>query len=140
AYNRADWYVNEVVQLAQQFEPTASTQLPAEVQNTSIVPSAAGLTLAAASTAYQAALAKARVLAARADALERRAVNPRLLLSDRLTLQMQAAQAAVNRDFAQEAADELSAKLEQARGELKIGRASCRERGEMPGGGGGCEE
>src|SRR2546427_719116 len=74
AYNHADWYVNEVVQLEQQFEPTASAQLPAEVQNTSIVPSAAGLTLAAASTAYQAALAKARVLAARADALERRAV------------------------------------------------------------------
>jgi murein DD-endopeptidase MepM/ murein hydrolase activator NlpD len=125
AYNHADWYVNEVVQLAQQFESTASTQLPAEVQNTSIVPSAAGLTLAAASTAYQAALAKARVLAARADALERRAVNPRLLLSDRLTLQMQAAQAAVNRDFAQEAANELQAKLEQARGELTAAQSAA---------------
>ncbi len=125
AYNHADWYVNEVVQLAQTFDQGDSAQPPAEVQNTSIVPSTAGLTLAAASTAYQAALAKARVLAARADALERRAVNPRLLLSDRLTLQMQAAQAAVNRDFAQEAADELGAKLEQARGELTAAQSAA---------------
>src|SRR5205085_41125 len=84
AYNHADWYVNEVVQLSQQFDDSStSQQQPDPVQNTSIVPSAAGQTLANASAAYQAALAKVRVLTARANALEQRAVNPHLLLSDR---------------------------------------------------------
>ena len=112
AYNHADWYVNEVMQLAGTYDDAPSDART--LQNISIVPSQAQQTAAAADIAYRAALAKASSLAARADALERRALNPRLLLSDRLTLQMLAAQAAVQRDFAREAADELKAKLDQA--------------------------
>src|SRR5205085_3257430 len=54
AYNHADWYVNEVVQLSQQFDggsgdTGAGTRQLEGVQNTSIFPSAAGQTLANAS-------------------------------------------------------------------------------------------
>jgi murein DD-endopeptidase MepM/ murein hydrolase activator NlpD len=119
--------VNDVLELAQQFEATTTDAqvAPADVQNTSIVPSAASETLAAASTAYQAALAKVRALTARADALERQAVNPRLLLSDRLTLQMRAAQAAVERDAAREAAETLGARVEDARTELTAAQTAA---------------
>jgi murein DD-endopeptidase MepM/ murein hydrolase activator NlpD len=131
SYNHADWYVNDVMQLAQLYGSSDSTlgdavqggsqpasgqpvfaldQLQVRLQD-------AQAAVASASEAYRVAYAKAQDLAERASALSARADGTQLL-SDRLDLEKDVAQAALDADSAQAEADRLKGELDSAQATL----------------------
>jgi murein DD-endopeptidase MepM/ murein hydrolase activator NlpD len=131
SYNHADWYVNQVLQLAQLYG--SSDTAPADAyQNAPAVQSSGALlvadplqpeldaaraAVAQADAAYRTALDKAQALAARGSQLTDRADGTRLL-SNRLEAQKQAVQFGAQVDAAQAEADRLKQKLEDARSAL----------------------
>ncbi len=120
SYNHADWYVNQVAQLANLYEaggvtedvqPSVSlAQLQAQVAQ-------AQADVTTANEAYQAAEAKAQELAAQERAAaDRAAAEP--LLSDQLDGQKEAAQLGSDAAAAQAEADRLKAALDKAQRKL----------------------
>jgi membrane-bound lytic murein transglycosylase B len=130
SYNHADWYVNDVMQLAQLYgssdsslgdavasgQPTADQpvftldQLQVRLQD-------AQAAVASTSEAYRVAYAKAQELADKASALNAKADGADLL-SDRLDMEKDVAQAALDADSAQADADQLKAQLDTAQATL----------------------
>ena len=131
SYNHADWYVNQVLQLAQLYgssdtAPADAYQNAPAVQGSGSVfapdPLQAELDEARAAVtkadaAYQAALAQAETLAHRGQELTDRA-DGTPLLSNRLEAQKRAGQFGVQVAEAQAEADRLSQKLDDARATL----------------------
>jgi murein DD-endopeptidase MepM/ murein hydrolase activator NlpD len=131
SYNHADWYVNQVLQLAQLYG--SSDSAPADAyQNAPAVQGSGALVapdpfqpqidaaraaVAQADSAYQAALDRAQQLAARGSKLTDRADAVRLL-SNRLEAQKNAAQFGATVAGAQAEADRLKQELENARSTL----------------------
>ncbi len=131
SYNHADWYVNQVLQLAQLYG--SSDTAPADAyQNAPAVQGSGALLapdplqpeldaaraeVAQADAAYRTALDKAQALAVRGSLLTDRADGTRLL-SNRLEAQKRAVQFGAEVDAAQAEADRLKQKLENARAAL----------------------
>jgi murein DD-endopeptidase MepM/ murein hydrolase activator NlpD len=128
SYNHADWYVNQVLQLAQLYgssdsAPADAYQNAPAVQGSGTVYAdplqpqldAARTAVTNADAAYRAALDKAEALAARGSRLTARA-NAVRLLSNRLEAQKRAAQFGADVvGAAQAEADRLKQELDQAR-------------------------
>jgi murein DD-endopeptidase MepM/ murein hydrolase activator NlpD len=132
SYNHADWYVNQVLQLAQLYGGSDSAPADAyanapAVQGSGTVVGpdpfqaqldAAQAAVSDADAAYQAALDKVQALAARGSELTDRADGTRLL-SNRLEAQMRAVQFGADVVGAARAeADRLKQKLEEAQAAL----------------------
>jgi murein DD-endopeptidase MepM/ murein hydrolase activator NlpD len=131
SYNHADWYVNQVLQLAQLYgssdtAPADAYQNAPAVQGSGAVVAAdplqpqldaARAAVAQADVAYRTALDEAQALAARGSQLTDQADAVRLL-SNRLEAQKQAVQFGAQVDAAQAKADRLKQKLENARAAL----------------------
>jgi murein DD-endopeptidase MepM/ murein hydrolase activator NlpD len=131
SYNHADWYVNQVLQLAQLYG--SSDSAPADAYQNAPAVQGSGALLAAdplqpqldaaraavaqADVAYRTAQDKAEALAARGSQLTDRADGTRLL-SNRLEAQKQAVQFGAQVDAAQAEADLLRQKLDDARAAL----------------------
>jgi murein DD-endopeptidase MepM/ murein hydrolase activator NlpD len=131
SYNHADWYVNQVLQLAQLYGSSESASADAyqnapavQGSGTVVAPDsfqpeldAARAAVTNADAEYRAALDEAEALAARGSQLTARADAVRLL-SNRLEAQKQAVQFGAEVDAAQARADRLKQKLEKARAAL----------------------
>jgi murein DD-endopeptidase MepM/ murein hydrolase activator NlpD len=131
SYNHAEWYVNQVLQLAQLYG--SSDTAPADAyQNAPAVQSSGALVVAdplqpeidaaraavaQADVAYRTALDGAHALAARGSQLTDHADGTRLL-SNRLEAQKRAVQFGAQVDAAQAEADRLKQKLENAQAAL----------------------
>jgi murein DD-endopeptidase MepM/ murein hydrolase activator NlpD len=126
SYNHADWYVNEVMQMAQLYggsdtaaadaygsQPAYQRPVFALDRLQAKLDDARAL-IAQASDAYRSAAATAAKLDNRVQALTRRA-DATALLSDRLEIQKQAGQLGSGAHAAQARADRLQARLDDAR-------------------------
>jgi murein DD-endopeptidase MepM/ murein hydrolase activator NlpD len=138
SYNHADWYVNEVLQLAQLYGSSASA--PADAYQN--LPAAqrpvfaldrlqanlddARAAVSKASDAYRSAQDEAQALAEHAQGLTAQA-NAEALLSDQLQQQRVAAQAGADAAGAQAEADRLKQELSAA--EAKLARLEAQARG-----------
>jgi murein DD-endopeptidase MepM/ murein hydrolase activator NlpD len=138
SYNHADWYVNEVLQLAQLYGSSSGAaadafqNLPAyqrpvfALDRLQAKLDAARAAVSKASDAYRAALEKVQPLAERAQALAA-AADAETLLSSRLERQKTAVQAGANASSAQAGADRLKQALATA--EAKLARLEEEARG-----------
>jgi murein DD-endopeptidase MepM/ murein hydrolase activator NlpD len=138
SYNHADWYVNEVLQLAQlygastgaaadAFQSLPATQRPVFVlDRLQAKLDDARAAVSKASDAYRTALDEAQELAGHAEGLASQA-NAESLLSDRLDQQKIAGQAGADAAAAQANADRLKQRLAAA--EAKLARLQDEARG-----------
>jgi murein DD-endopeptidase MepM/ murein hydrolase activator NlpD len=130
SYNHADWYVNEVLQLAQLYGSSASApadayqNLPAYQRPMFALDRLAGqladarAAVSKANDAYQAALAKVQALTERQQGMTARAdADP--LLSSRLEQQKSAAQVGADASAAQAEAERLKKTLDDAQATLQ---------------------
>jgi murein DD-endopeptidase MepM/ murein hydrolase activator NlpD len=129
SYNHAEWYVNDVIQLAQLYGTSGSASadvLQAQSSDGQVVVALdqlqaqleeARAAVTNASDAYRIAFAKAQDLANREHALTQQA-DSTALLSDQLDAQKNAVQFGVGVDSAQAEADRLKAELDTAQAAL----------------------
>ena len=122
SYNHAQWYVDEVQQLAQLFN-AGGVDVTFNLDKLQISLDKARAVVVKTNRKLVKALRSVRALARHERALQRRAVATRLL-SDRFALDRRAAQAGVVRTAAQARVDDLRATLAQAETDL----ASARDR------------
>jgi murein DD-endopeptidase MepM/ murein hydrolase activator NlpD len=120
SYNHAQWYVDEVLQLAQLFG-TGGVDATFNLDRLQVSLDSARASVVDVNRRLVRALRVMRALSVREQALERRAFGTSLL-SDRLPLQQRAVQMSVRRATAQARADELRSRLVQARHDLALAR------------------
>jgi murein DD-endopeptidase MepM/ murein hydrolase activator NlpD len=120
SYNHAQWYVDEVLELAQLFG-AAGADATFSLDRLQISLDQARDAVVRANGRLLSAQRKARALSAREGALRRRAAVAKLL-SDRLLLDRQAVQATVARAAAQARVGRLRTALERAEAELASAR------------------
>ncbi|MHB8644032.1 MAG: lytic murein transglycosylase [Gaiellaceae bacterium] len=124
SYNHADWYVREVLQLAQLFGDAGSTETFA-LDRLQVSLEQAQNAVVAASDALVAAQQDAKALTHRSDALSARAAHARLL-SRRLTLEQVATQAGAAAAEASARAQEAQRQLLSAQNQLARAREQSR--------------
>jgi len=119
AYNHAEWYVNDVLSLAQLYGGSggAAGQPAFALDQLENELAAAQAKVAEASAAYRAAAAKAQALAEREQAQSARAESTSLL-SDQLAAEQSATQVGAEAYAAQTEADRLKGELDEAQSAL----------------------
>src|SRR3954453_1472041 len=120
SYNHAQWYVDEVLQLAQLFG-SGGVDVTFNLDRLQASLDDARGSVVAANRRLVRALRTARALSARERGLQRRAARV-AVLSDELTLQQRAAQVGVRRAAAEARVNGLRSTLEQARQDLAAAR------------------
>jgi murein DD-endopeptidase MepM/ murein hydrolase activator NlpD len=121
AYNHADWYVRQVLELANLYGGVGGTDVAFQLDRLQIALDEAQERVATASERLTAARQRQRRLARRETALLARAQRM-ALLSDRLTLQKRAGQVGVRLDAAGALVRRLESRLRQARADLRAAR------------------
>jgi murein DD-endopeptidase MepM/ murein hydrolase activator NlpD len=122
AYNHADWYVDDVLELARSFE-SGGGALVVAVDRASVDVDAARKRLARAGERLNAAVAAERALA-RTEAKRIARADAAVLLSDRLVLQKQATLAGVDRERAKRRVEALRAAVDAAERSLAEARTA----------------
>ena len=114
AYNHAQWYVDDVLQLAAVFSGGGGADVVFTLDRMAIALEKAQEQVASLSEQLTAAEARQAELAARADAIAQEAANLGQLLSDRIPKEAEAFQAGEERAAATTEVERLRAALEQA--------------------------
>jgi murein DD-endopeptidase MepM/ murein hydrolase activator NlpD len=133
AYNHADWYVNDVLSLAQLYAQSDGTELVVELDQLQVRVDAAEERVAAASQAlHEAEAAEAEILAAEQQQLAR--VDDIELLSARLDAQQEIVQTGADRHAGASAlVEQRRQELAQAEAELTAARDAARGASFTPG-------
>ena len=131
AYNHADWYVNEVLQIAQLYDG-GGVQVAADLEAVQQRVDEAGAAVGRAQQALDAAEAEAARLAGAEAALDAKAQGARLL-SDRLAFEQAAGEAGAQRAAAEAVVEQRRLELEQARAGLADAREQARAASFSPG-------
>jgi murein DD-endopeptidase MepM/ murein hydrolase activator NlpD len=132
AYNHAQWYVDDVLQLAALFAGGGGTDVVFSLDRIAVALEEAQKQVAVLGEALGVAEAHELELAARADELVSRAEDLELLLSDRLVAQKDAFQAGAERAAATAEVDRLHAELELAQETLDAARTGAHSAAFMP--------
>lgn len=130
AYNHADWYVNEVLQIAQVYG--GGVQVAADLEAVQRQVADAGASVEQAQAALDAALAEERRLAG-AEAELTASARTAQLVSDQLVFQKAAADAGAQRAAAQRSVAERQAELERAQAGLATAREQAQTASFAPG-------
>jgi murein DD-endopeptidase MepM/ murein hydrolase activator NlpD len=132
AYNHAQWYVDDVLQLAALFGGGGGADAVFTLDRLAIALEEAQARVASLHEALEAAEPRARELQARAEPIRAEADDLALLLSDRLSAEKDAFAAEQERDAASAEVDRLRRELELAEAELETARSGAHAASFMP--------